>query len=402
MKVLVADKFPESAVVQMKEEGLEVVYEQGLKDESLLAAVKKEAPNIIVVRSTKVTGPMIEANHDLALIIRAGAGYNTIDVGTASQRGVYVANCPGKNAVAVAELAMGLIMSLDRKIPDNVSQLRSGQWNKAEFSRADGIYGKTLGIIGIGRIGREVLHRARAFGMEVIAWSRSLTDAAAEELGITRCSSIGEVARKSDYVSIHLALTDDTRGLIGADFFEKMKDSGVFINTSRAEIVDQDALLTALDTKGLWAGLDVFSDEPAVKSGPYENPLALHPRVYGTHHIGASTNQAQMAVADDTLNIINNYLKTGVVLNCVNLIVKTPAKYVLSVRHRNRVGVLADVLRIVRENDINVEKMENIIFSGAEGACANIQIDDELTHSALDGLCGSSDDIYDVNLTKIE
>ncbi|MBI9103364.1 MAG: hypothetical protein JEY99_13180 [Spirochaetales bacterium] len=402
MKVLVADKFPDSAVDKIKKFGVEVIYEQNLKDDSLLDAMKEKQPNVVVVRSTKVTGPMIQANPDLSLIIRAGAGFNTIDVGTASLRGVYVANCPGKNAIAVAELAMGHIMSIDRRIPDCVIQLRDGKWDKAGFSKAEGIYGSTLGIIGTGRIGQEVIIRAKAFGMKVIAWSRSLTSEMAAELGIERCASITEVASRADYVSLHLALTDDTRGMIDSAFFGSMKAGAALINTSRAEIVDQDALLNALDNKGIRAGLDVFADEPSYKEGEFVNRIAAHPSVFGTHHIGASTNQAQLAVAEESINIISTFLATGLVLNCVNLIAKTPAKYVLSVRHRNRVGVLADVLRIVRENEINVEKMENIIFAGAEGACANIQIDDELSSIALDGLRRSSDDIYDVNLTRIE
>lgn len=402
MKILIADKFPQEALDAFTGLGCDVVIDQNLKEDSLLQALVRENPRILIVRSTKVTGTMLGAGPALSLVIRAGAGFNTIDVETASQRGIYVANCPGKNAVAVAELAMGLILSLDRRIPDNVMDLRAGKWNKQEYSRAEGVLGRTLGIIGTGRIGREVIFRARAFGMNVAAWSRSLTAETARELDVEMCGSIFEVAEKSDFISLHLALTDDTRNLIGAEFFNHMKDGAAFINTSRAEVVDQAALVEALETKNLTAGLDVFAGEPSSGVGEFTGFPGSHPRVYGTHHIGASTNQAQKAVSDETVNIVKTYLETGRVLNCVNLTEKTPAQYLISVRHRNHMGVLAGILRIIRENNINVEKMENIIFAGARGACANIQIDDQLSQKALGLLRDSSDDIYDALQSKID
>src|SRR6185503_8821032 len=156
-------------------------------------AIGSSCADLLVVRSTKVTEPMMDAGR-LSLIFRAGAGYNTIDVAAASKRGIYVSNCHGKNAIAVAELAIGLLLSLDRRIPDNVIALRAGKWNKAEFSKARGIFGRTLGLIGVGQIGREMIPRAKALGMRVIAFSRSLTDASAAELGIERKASMGEVA----------------------------------------------------------------------------------------------------------------------------------------------------------------------------------------------------------------
>jgi D-3-phosphoglycerate dehydrogenase len=401
MKVLIADKFPDSAIMAFAQVPCDVIYEKDLRNDELTQAIKQARPQILIVRSTKVNAEMIEATSDLGLIIRAGAGYNTIDVVAASERGVYVANCPGKNAVAVAELAMGLIMSIDRQIPDNVCDLRHGKWNKQAYSKAEGIYGKTLGVIGTGRIGQEVILRARAFGMNVIAWSRSLTPKKAEELGVTCCDSPTDVAEKSDFISLHLALTDETRNMVDKPFFDVMKEGAALINTSRAQVVNEPALLEALDTKGIRAGLDVFGGEPAEKAGVFKDKLASHPAVYGTHHIGASTNQAQQAVADETIHIVQQFINSGTVMNCVNLIERTPAKYVVSVRHRNRVGVLADILRVIRDDDNNVEKMENIIFTGAQGACANIQIDDQMSQVAMTKLQNLSDDVFDVNLGTI-
>src|SRR3954453_343974 len=215
MKVLVADKFEQSGLDGLKAAGCTVVYEPDLKDEALGQALRDTTADVLVVRGTPVTGTMLE-HAALSLIVRAGAGYNTIDVATASRRGIYVSNCPGKNAIAVAELTFGLMLALDRRIPDNVAELRAGRWNKKEFSRARGIFGSTLGLIGYGNIGQEVAKRALGFGMSVVVWSRRFIDGAARpDLPVTVLPSPEAVAELSDVVSVHPALSKDTRGLIG-------------------------------------------------------------------------------------------------------------------------------------------------------------------------------------------
>ncbi len=401
VNVLIADKFPEEKIANLKEQECNVIYDQSLKEDALLEALEKEQPDILIVRSTVGNGAMIRSNSQLSLIIRAGSGYNTIDVKAASERSIYVANCPGKNAVAVAELAFGLILSIDRRIPDNVAQLREGKWNKKEFSKSRGIYGRNLGIIGVGRIGKEVIVRAKAFGMPVIAWSRSLTEDRARILGIGFCKDPGEVASNADIVSVHLALTDETRNFIGKSFFSKMKPGAYFINTSRAEIVDEKALRAAIDEKGLHVGLDVYQGEPAVKEGAFTDSIAGHPYLYGTHHIGASTEQAQNAVADETVRIVREYLNTGHAPNCVNLLERTPARWMLSVHHRNRVGILAGVLDVIRDAGINIEIMENLIFTGDEGACARIQLDGKLSKDKLKQISETSKDIFFVSQVEL-
>src|SRR5580658_3056095 len=182
MKTLVADTFPEFHLERLTKLGCELDYQPSAKPEELpaLAASCK----ILVVRGKKVGGDTLRASPHLALVLRAGAGVNTIDVKAASARGIFVSNCAGKNSIAVAELVFALILAIDRRIPDGVAALRAGQWNKNEFSKADGVYGKTLGVIGVGSIGREVIRRAQSFGLRVIAWSRSLTPEKAGELGV--------------------------------------------------------------------------------------------------------------------------------------------------------------------------------------------------------------------------
>src|SRR5467141_1245272 len=223
MKILIADKFEKSGQEGLAEIGCEVLYQPDLKDEVLVAAIAHELPDVLVVRGTKVTEPTLEAGA-LKLVVRAGAGYNTIDVAAASRRGIYVSNCPGKNSIAVAELAFGLILALDRRIADNVIALRRGEWNKKEFSKARGLFGRTLGLIGLGKIGQEMIPRAKAFGMPVVAWSRSLTPESALALGVEYASSPQEVASAADIVSVHVALNAQTRGLINSEVFHRMRD----------------------------------------------------------------------------------------------------------------------------------------------------------------------------------
>ena len=400
MKVLIADKFEESGISGLKELGCEVIYNPELKDGLLTEAVHETQSDILVVRSTKVTEAMLQAGR-LSLVVRAGAGYNTIDVKAASARGIYVSNCPGKNSIAVAELAFGLILALDRRLPDNVTDLRAGKWNKKEYGKARGLYGRTLGLIGLGQIGREMIARARAFGMEVTGWSRSLTPDAAAELGISYRQTIIEVAHDCDILSVHIALAPDTLGAIDADVFDAMKPGSYLINTSRAEIVDQAALKQAVKNKGIRAGLDVFAEEPTGATGDFNDEIVSLPNVYGTHHIGASTDQAQEAIAAETVRIIGAYKETGKVPNVVNLADHTPATHLLVVRHQDRPGVLAHALNEIKAANINVQRMENIVFAGAEAAVARIELDGVLEPETVERIRSGNSDIIETNLIEL-
>ncbi|HEX8845351.1 MAG TPA: 3-phosphoglycerate dehydrogenase family protein, partial [Pyrinomonadaceae bacterium] len=377
-----------------------VTFQPDLKDEALVEAIRTLKPDVLVVRSTKVTEPMLAAGA-LKLVVRAGAGYNTIDVGAASRRGIYVSNCPGKNSIAVAELAFALVLALDRRVADNVIALRRGEWNKKEFSKARGLYGRTLGLIGTGQIGQEMIPRARAFGMKTIAWSRSLTPERAASLGVERLDTPQEVARVADVVSVHLALKPETRSIVGADVFNSMKEGAIFINTSRGEVVDQGALTHALRTRRIRAGLDVFASEPTSATGEFTDEIAKEENLYGTHHIGASTDQAQEAIAAETVRIIQSFKETGRVPNVVNLAERTPATHTLVVRHQDRPGVLAHVLDAVRGANINVQEMENIIFEGSEAAVARINLEAAPPTETIERLRAENPDILELNLLEI-
>ena len=394
MKVLIADKFEKSGIDGLQAAGCEVVYNPDLKEDTLRKAVADTGADVLVVRSTKVTGPMLAEGH-LSLVVRAGAGYDNIDVQTASSRGIYVANCPGKNSVAVAELAFGLLLALDRRIPDNVADLRAGKWNKKEYSKARGVHGRTLGILGFGNIGQEMARRAQAFGMHLAIWSEIGVEVDRSGLPVDMpllvrlrpssgypvepfaevCDTPEQVAERSDILSIHLALNDRTRKMVNANVLNRLKPGSFVINTSRGEIVDYDALAAAVKERNLRVALDVYAKEPSTPQGDFDDPIIKLPNVYGTHHIGASTDQAQEAIAVETVRIVQTFQETGRVLNVVNLSRQTPATHVLVVRHRDQPGVLAHIFDVLRDGAVNVQETENIVFSGAEAAVARINLD---------------------------
>ena len=400
MRVLIADKFEQSGLDGLQALGCEISYEPDLKGEALVEAIRKEAPDVLVVRGTKVTEPMLDAG-PIKLVVRAGAGFNTIDVVAASKRGIYVSNCPGKNSIAVAELAFALILALDRRITENVIALRRGEWNKKEFSKARGLYGRTLGLIGVGKIGQEMIPRARAFGMPVVAWSRSLTPERGSALGVEYKESPVAVAESSDIVSVHLALNSETRGLISAEVLNSMRRGSYFINTARGEVVDQAALLQAMKSRGIRAGLDVYAVEPTSSAGDFLDEIAKEENLYGTHHIGASTDQAQEAIATETVRIVREFKETGKVPNVVNLARRTPATHRLVVRHLDRPGVLASVLDTIKAEHINVQEMENIVFEGAAAAVARINLDNAPSKEMLNRIRAGSADIIELDLIKL-
>lgn len=400
MRVLIADAFPERYLDDLRSLGIEVAYDPGATTESL--PDKAKDVHILVVRSTKVDRKAISAAKDLGLILRAGAGYDTIDVAAASERGIYVANCPGKNAVAVAELAFGLMLAIDRRIPDGTADLRRGAWNKKEYSKADGLKGRTLGVVGLGSIGLSVVSRAQAFEMNVIAYSRSLTEARAEELGVGFCKTLVELAEKSDIVSVHLAQTKETKGLFNAEFFAHMKPRAMFINTSRGGLHDESALIAAMKEKGIRAGLDVFANEPAggTAQGLKDEIYSL-PGLVGTHHIGASTEQAQDAIAAEAIRICREYVATGRPPNVVNIEAHAPAMCELVVRHYDKVGVLAQVLGIIRKYGINVADMTNTIFQGSKAAVAAIRIAEQPSTELLAEIAALEDMVIQVEAKKL-
>jgi D-3-phosphoglycerate dehydrogenase len=402
MKVLIADKFEKVGIDGLKDLGCTVTSEPDVKADALPGLIRQIDPHILIVRSKKVNAEALRAGTALTLVIRAGAGIDTIDVAAASELGVFVSNCPGKNSIAVAELVLGLLLACDRRIPDQVADLRLGQWNKGNYSKARGLYGRTLGIVGLGQIGREVAQRARAFGMRVIAWSRSLTHDEAERLGISYAQTPLEVAREADAVTINVAANAETRNLVNAEFLGAMKSGAYLINTARGSVVDEAALQQAVRDKGIRAGLDVFQNEPAGSTGEFSNPVAQSAGVYGTHHVGASTDQAQVAIAHEVIRIVQSFQSSGEVPNAVNRLARSSATHVLTIRHRNRPGVLAHVFGVLAGASINVEEVENIIYHGAHATLARIHLDGQPETAALNQIRTGNPDIISADLSALD
>ncbi|MEM9465109.1 MAG: NAD(P)-dependent oxidoreductase [Actinomycetota bacterium] len=375
MKVLLADALPDAAVERLEAAGDEVTRMPELDADSLPDHIA--GFEVLIVRSTKVTAAALDAADSLGLIVRAGAGTNTIDTDRAAELGVYVCNVPGKNALAVAELTMGLLIAIDRHIAAGTADLRTGSWNKKAYSKADGLFGRRMGIIGVGDIGIATAARAWAFGIDVVAVAKpGRSDAAvarAEAAGIAFVDSLDELLTTSDIVSLHVPGAADTKGMVDADFLARMRDGAILLNTSRGDVVDETALIDAMDRRGIRAGLDVYADEPGAGKGEFDSALAKHPNVVGTHHVGASTNQAQAAVTDGTIDTVQAY-RGGSPINCVNLNPVPTRAATLTVRHHDRVGVLASVLQILRKEELNVSNMQNRVFAGSKAAVASIDV----------------------------
>ncbi len=395
MRLLIADKLHPRAVEELRALPIQVDYEPELTRDSLESRLP--GAGILVVRSTEVTAAAIDGAKQLHLIVRAGAEFNTIDVRAASKRGIYVANCPGKNASAVAELAMAMIIAIDRRIPDAVASLRAGRWERAEFGKAEGIYGKTIGVAGVGAIGREVCARARAFGLHVIGWSRSLTAARAADLGIGFAHSMDELASKSDILTVHLPLTERTRHIVNKRVLDLLPARAIFLNLAREGLVDYAALRDAVRDRGLRVGLDVYPDEPrgtkkfetdlfGVASAPTGSSATTVPPsasvppassagfIYGTPHIAASTDQAQLAIAGETVRVIRSFLLEGNVPNVVNVSSASVARFQLVIRMVDKVGTFANVLSVIKRHGINVEEVTNTVFEGAVASCAKLRV----------------------------
>jgi D-3-phosphoglycerate dehydrogenase len=399
MRILIADKYPETHLERFRQLGCAVTYQPAVKAEELPRFIPGH--KILIVRGKQVTGETLKAGDELGLVLRAGAGVNTIDVKTASARGIFVTNCPGKNSIAVAELVFALLLGIDRRLVDCTAALRAHRWDKTEFSKANGIFGRTLGVVGVGSIGREVVVRAQAFGLKVIAWSRSLTPAQAQQLGVEFCAEVDDVFRQADIVSLHLALKPETRHFVNAGRLALMRPNAILINTARGEVVDQAALGAALAAKKLRAGLDVFDPEPAQGTAAFADPILDLANLYGTPHIGASTEQAQDAIGEEAFRIVDTFVKTGEALNCVNLAKRTPAKWQLVVRHYDRIGVLAFVLDVIRRANINVEEVQNIVFDGAVAASCRIQLNAEPGPEVLANIAKGNSDIISLEAIKI-
>lgn len=391
MRILVADSLEQGAISELEARGHTCEVDPGVGADDLPGRIA--GVDVLVVRSTKVTEDVFAAADRLGLVVRAGAGTNTIDTTAAAARGVMVANVPGRNSAAVAELTLGLLLAVDRRIADGVADLRAGRWRKKEYGKAQGLLGSTIGIVGLGSIGLLVAERAAAFGMHVQAVAKDRApdvEALADDLAITMVGSLEELVSTSDVVSLHVPAGAGTAALVDRELLASMRPDAILLNTSRGDVVDEEALLEALDEGRVRAGLDVWAGEPASGNAEWTSALAQHPRVVGSHHVGASTEQAQAATAAGVVEVVDAFA-AGEALNCVNLDPRNLGAVTVTVRHLDRPGVLADVLGLLSTAGLNVEHMENLVFSGGKAAVANLDVAGSVPPALVDEIAALPD-----------
>jgi len=389
VQIVLVDSAEDGFVAELEALGHSCTSLSSVERENLVSNV--ERADVIVVRSSVVNADVISAAPQLGLIIRAGAGTDTIDVDAASAAGIYVCNVPGQNAVAVAELTMGLIIAIDRQIPAANADFGTGVWNKERYSQARGLKGQALAIFGLGNIGLEVATRAKGFGLSLHALASTHRDATTEQkiedLEVQMHQTREELLGAADIVTLHLPLTADTQNLVNGDFLSDMHPGAMLINTSRGGLVNEQDLLKAMNEREIRVGLDVYVSEPKAGTTDWRSPFSGHPNFVGTHHIGASTSQAREAIANGVLDTIREY-ELGLPQNCVNIASRPLGECAIAVRHRDEVGVLAGVLSCLRSAGINVQQMRNEIFQGdgPTAAMATIRVSQTPTASTINSL----------------
>jgi D-3-phosphoglycerate dehydrogenase / 2-oxoglutarate reductase len=316
MKVLVCDPVSPKgiALLQQRPEFQVVVLPKRLSEAELLPVVS-DAVALVVRSETKVTRNVIEAARQLRVVGRAGVGVDNVDVEAATQKGIVVMNTPGGNTISTAELTFAAILNLARKVPQAHASMTQGKWDRKQFQGAE-LSDKTLGVLGMGRIGSEVAKRALAFGMKVQGYDPFLNEARAKALGVELATDLDDVYRDADFITVHMPVTSETRGMLNAAAFAKMKPGVRIVNCARGEILVENDLIAALDSgKVAAAALDVYSTEPL----PAEHPFRKHAGITLTPHLGASTHEAQEKCGIEVAEVIAAYLLTGEVRNAVNL-----------------------------------------------------------------------------------
>ena len=396
MKILVCDPISPKgiALLQQRPEFEVVVLPKRLSEAELLPQLKGVVA--MVVRSeTKVTKPVIEAASSLRVVGRAGVGVDNVDVDAATQRGVVVMNTPGGNTVSTAELSFTMILSLARKVPQAYASMVAGKWDRKQFQGTE-LHGKTLGVLGLGRIGSEVAKRALAFGMKVLAYDPFLTEARLKALGIGMAADLDNLYRNSDFISVHMPVTDQTRGMLNTAAFAKMKPKVCIVNCARGEIVVEADLLAALDSGKIGAAaLDVFASEPL----PADHPYRKHPGITLTPHLGASTHEAQEKCGIEVAEVIAGYLLTGEVRNAVNL-PYLDAKTYEQVRPYITLGEkMGKLLAQLLPADVQPDRL-HITYGGKAQELPNI---DPISRSILLGFLSraSVKDVNNVNVRSI-
>ncbi|MEM1030983.1 MAG: NAD(P)-dependent oxidoreductase [Myxococcota bacterium] len=385
MRMLVADELARAPLDGLALLGVEIRHEPSLTAGALPGAVGEV--DILVVRDTVVSAATVEAAKELNLIIHADRGADVVDVAAASQHGVYVAHCPSPRVPAVAELTLGMLLALDRG-------LVSADPGERDVGAARGVFGRRLGIAGMGRVGQRVAATAAAMGMRVMAWSRGLTPRRAERLGVTRADSLEALAAGVDVLSLHLPLVPSTRHVVDATVLRALPRGAVLLNAAHPALVDPEALTRVAVARELRVGLDMSPapDTPAPELSPA--------RLCAVRSAAGATLQAEDAIATEVSRIVRAFLSEGDVPNVINVMGNTAARYALILRSRDEVGVLANVLAVIKRHGLNITEVKNHVFEGASAACTKLNISGRPTDRCLAEIC-AFDEVFHVDVVPL-
>jgi len=393
MRILVACELPDFALDALRSLGSEQRYEPEARGERLRELI--EGAGILVVDSRRVAPDVINRGTALQMIVHAGPGAGDIAVDEASAQGIFVTHCPDQHAAAVAELAFGLVLALDRRIVENTLALRAGRWMQGEFRNARGLAGGTLGILGYGPVGREIARRAAAFDMSVLAWSATPVAETGGPPEVTFCGWPREVARGSDVVAVlGLEAPAGQRFLVDAEFLENMRPGAYLVSVGDPAVLDDVTLANAIRSRDLRFAIDVLGPDAGSDVGRFRCRLCDLPGVVATQRIGSLTQQARQATAAEVVRIIRSFLVSGEVCNCLNLAEHSRATWQLVLRLRDAVGVMAAILAAIRADGVNVERIASRVFSGARAAWCTICLDERPSAEALEAIRALPEVLY--------
>jgi D-3-phosphoglycerate dehydrogenase len=385
MKILIACPLTENALLELQGLGAELVYEPELTAERLEDLIPDVA--VLVVCRLRVSPEMIATGKALQLIVRAGTDTANIAIDAASTAGVFVANCPYMDAVAIAELTVGLLVALDRRVLENAEASREGARADEMNVDAVGLAGRKLGLLGFGPIEREIAKRARAFEMNLLAWSPTLTPELAAESGIEFCAWPRELARESDVVAVYAAARDAGEVLVDAEFLRSMRPGASFVYMGHPAALDEQALLTVARERGLRVACDISAPQLSDSdTGRITSRLQTLPGVIGTCRLADRTRQVQQATSAEVVRIVRGFVVAGEVRNCLNLSEHSPATWQLVLRLKDKPGVLAAIVEVVRADGINIEDVTSRLFTGAMAVWCTIALDERPSNDALSAI----------------
>ncbi len=384
MKVVVACEFPESALRDLTSLGAELVYVPDCSADRLGELIRDAA--ILIVGRLRVSGETIHDARKLQMIVRAGTDPINIAIEEASAQGVFVCNCPDRAATAVAEYALGMLIALDRGYSDAPATARGAKRDAAAAPVGFGMAGRTLGLLGLGPMGVALAARARAFDMSILVWAQTLVPERSDRAFITVCASPRELMRRSDFVVIYAPSREGDSQVLTAELLEAAREDSRLVFIGAPGRIDLPALSSAIEKRRLRVGIDFQTIESAVESSVSRPDLQSLPTVLSSLRGSDQTLQAREAIALEAIRVIRRFLVSGEVVNCVNLVERSPATWQLVLRLRDAVGVMASVMDVIRSDGINAEEIATRVFSGARAAWCTVALDERPSMEALDSI----------------